>query len=201
MRRILPFALVLLTVACTPSVALEEATTTDAVEGTSTTTSPVAATAFAEPTVPLPFEISSPAFSDDGSIPAEHTCDGADVSPRLDVTGLPVGTDSVVVVVEDPDAAMGTWEHWVLFDVPAEPTTMQIPVDSPGGGVSGTNSWNVTGYKGPCPPLGEEHRYFFTIYALSDTLDLPEGIDSAVVYQAMQPYLIGSAELMGRYAR
>ena len=201
MRRITPLALALLTVACTPSVALEPTTTTTiAIEETTSTTSP-AAMDLTETTVPVPFELTSPAFSDDGLIPAEHTCDGADVSPRLDVTGLPVGTDSVVVVVEDPDAAMGTWEHWVVFDVPAEPTTMQIPDDSSGGGVSGANSWNVSAYKGPCPPEGEEHRYFFTLYALSDTIGLPEGVDSAAVYEAMEPYLISSAELMGRYAR
>lgn len=203
----MPLLVALLAAACTPSSATMkplDTTTTVTVEESTTTTStaPVAATEMVvETTIPEPFLLTSPAFADDGMIPAEHTCDGPDTSPQLDVSGLPGGTESVIIVVEDPDADLGTWEHWVVFDVPAEPTELQIPAGGAAGGTSAVNSWKVTRYKGPCPPEGEEHRYFFSVYALNNRLELPEGVDSAAVFEAMQPFLINSAELMGRYAR
>lgn len=204
----MPLLIALLAAACTPSSAMvkpmDTTTTTVVVDETTTTTStlPMASTEMhVDTTIPEPFRLTSPAFADDGLIPAEHTCDGADISPPLNVSGLPGGTESVVVVVEDPETSLGPWEHWVVFDIAAQPTELQLPAGRAGGGTSAVNSWKVTRYKGPCPPEGEEHRYFFTIYALNRRLELPEGIDSSAVYEAMQPFLINSAELMGRYAR
>jgi Raf kinase inhibitor-like YbhB/YbcL family protein len=202
MRRIQVLAVVVLMVACAPSVALEQAsTTTTTVEDTTTTTSSAATAALSATADPGPFELGSIAFTEMGAIPVEHTCDGPDVSPPLRVSGLPDTTESVVVVAEDPDTPMGTWPHWVLFDVPVEPTDMRLPEGKAGGGLSALNSWNVTGYKGPCPPDGEEHRYVFTVYALSGTLGLPEGVEASAVYEAMQDLVISSTQLTGIYGR
>ena len=103
--------------------------------------------------------ITSTAFEPEGDIPSRYTCDGEDISPPLAIEDLPPETVSLVLVMDDPDAPMGTWDHWLAYDI--EPRT-QIPEAVEGLGTPGTNSWERTGYGGPCPP-GGTHRYFFAV--------------------------------------
>lgn len=148
------------------------------------------------------FEVSSPAFADGGVVPVEFTCDGSDVNPPLDVVGIPEGTESLVIIVDDPDAPMGIWDHWVEFDIATGPGSFQIPKDTPPLGVQGVNSWNLEGYMGPCPPAGDDpHAYHFTIHALDGTLGLPGGVDSAAVRSAMDGKVIESVELVATFGR
>jgi Raf kinase inhibitor-like YbhB/YbcL family protein len=142
-------------------------------------------------------ELTSPSFEPGGAIPGIFTCDGDDVSPELDISGIPTGTITLVLVMDDPDAPGGTWDHWVVYDVPPRST---IPEDVESPGVGGNNSWNRTGYGGPCPPSGT-HRYFFRILALDEMLGLPAGADKATVLAAAQGHVLAEATLMGTYAR
>ena len=104
--------------------------------------------------------------------------------------------------MDDPDAPVGTWDHWVEYDIDAAGGDYSIPAAAIGQiGTPGLNSWNLPGYGGPCPPEGQEHRYFFSVYALSGRLDLPPEIDSAGVRTAMEGKIIAEVVLMGRYAR
>ena len=110
-------------------------------------------------------------------------------------------TRSITVIVDDRDAPLGTWDHWVEFDIPAGPGSFRIPRGGDDLGVNGINSWHLAGYMGPCPPEGEQHRYYFTIFALRSPLGLPSGADSAQVLEAMEPDVIARATLMGTYER
>lgn len=141
--------------------------------------------------------LTSPAFAQDEAIPLQFSCDGDDVSPELAWAGIPEGAASLVLIVDDPDAPVGTWDHWLLFDMPPDLEGL------PQGGTAGTdgnNSWNRTGYGGPCPP-GGTHRYFFKLYALDITLDLPAGTAKAALEAAMEGHILGQTELMGTYTR
>ncbi len=195
---------VLVLAACSAEAAPDErptpSTTTTSV--TTTTVQPSTTTTTETTTTTLPaFDVSSPAFADGEEIPREFTCDGADVSPRLDVVGIPATAESLVVIVEDPDAALGTWYHWVEFDIARESGARDIPRDAGSIGTRGANSWNLTGYRGPCPPEGEEHRYVFKVFALDGRLDLPEGVEAPQVYTAMEDRVISTTELTGTYGR
>ncbi len=139
----------------------------------------------------------STAFAEGEIIPTEYTCDGADVSPPLELEGLPEGTRSLVLIMDDPDAPGGSWDHWVAFDIPV---TTAIREDVGSIGVGGRNSWGRTGYGGPCPPSGV-HRYVFRVYALSGDLGLQEGATKAEVIAAMEALLLGEGRLIGRYGR
>ncbi|MEM4254360.1 MAG: YbhB/YbcL family Raf kinase inhibitor-like protein [Candidatus Woesearchaeota archaeon] len=141
-------------------------------------------------------KLSSPAFADKQGIPSDYTCDGADKIPPLEISDVPANTKSLALVMDDPDAPMGTWDHWVVWNIP--PTTKRI--DAEPEGVSGKNSWGKTGYGGPCPPSGT-HRYFFKIYALDTMLDLPAGSNKAALLSAMKGHVIAEASLMGTYQR
>ncbi|MBZ5570598.1 MAG: YbhB/YbcL family Raf kinase inhibitor-like protein [Acidobacteriia bacterium] len=153
----------------------------------------------------MAFVISSASFPNGGPIPRKFTCDGADVSPEMSWTGSPVGTKSFVLLADDPDAPVGTWTHWVLFDLPAQTNSLAegIPkVDEvPSGGRQGRNDFHKIGYGGPCPPPGTPHRYFFKLYALDKMLNLKPGGSKQEVEQAMQNHVLGKAELMGTYQR
>jgi len=148
--------------------------------------------------------LTSPAFVEGGPIPAQYTCNGADISPPLAWSGVPAGTRSLALICDDPDAPIGSWVHWVLFDLP--PSLNGLPEGVParpsleGGGVHGTNSWRRIGYGGPCPP-GGTHRYFFKLYALDRTLGLGNNATAKDVQAAMQGHVLGEAQLMGRYGR
>lgn len=194
MRRTLVLTLISLA-ACSPA---GDSTDTSAPDPTSSTTTRPATTTS---TVPPVLAISSPAFEEGAEIPAEYTCDGADISPELDLVGLPASTRSITVIVEDPDAPLGTWYHWVEYDIVAEPGPFVIERDTSTIGVPGANSWNLEGYMGPCPPEGEEHEYVFRVYAVSTTLDLPAGVDASEVITAMDGHVVDSVEFTGIYGR
>jgi Raf kinase inhibitor-like YbhB/YbcL family protein len=149
--------------------------------------------------------ITSPAFASGRPIPAEYTCEGSDVSPPLQWTNAPANTKSFALIADDPDAPMGTWVHWVLYDLP--PNTTELPEgvvktrDLPGGAKQGLNSWPRLGYGGPCPPPGRPHRYFFKLYALDAMLDLKPGATKKDVEAAMQGHVLAEGQLMGTYQR
>ena len=153
----------------------------------------------------MAFTISSPSFHNGGQIPKKFTCDGADVSPGLQWGSPPSGTQSFALIADDPDAPVGTWTHWVLFDLPAQTTSLPEGVpkvdDPPTGGHQGRNDFRRIGYGGPCPPPGKPHRYFFKLYALDKKLDLKPGASKQEVEQAMQGHMVGQAEVFGMYQR
>lgn len=147
---------------------------------------------------PVTMALTSPAFNQEQAIPEKYSCDGEDISPELDWFGTPEGTVSLALIMDDPDAPMGTWVHWVLFNLPMDLSGLREGMT--GVGLDGTNSWNTTGYGGPCPPSGT-HRYFFKLYALDLVLDLDAGADKGAVLSAMDGHILGEAELMGTYSR
>ena len=142
--------------------------------------------------------ITSPAFTAGDPIPVQFSCDGENYSPELVWNGIPEGTASLAFIMDDPDAPVGLWVHWVLFNLPADSTG--LPEGAAGVGVDGLNSWGETGYGGPCPP-GGTHRYFFKLYALDTTLDLPAGTAKDALEAAMEGHILAQAELMGTYSR
>lgn len=125
--------------------------------------------------------------------------------PDLTWTAPPAGTQSFALIADDPDAPVGTWTHWVLYDLPAQTTVLPEGVSKvdevPSGGRQGRNDFRKIGYGGPCPPPGKPHRYFFKLYALDRMLNLKPGSDKQEVEQAMQNHVLGKAELMGKYQR
>ncbi len=141
--------------------------------------------------------LTSPAFVNGGSIPVRHTCDGDDISPPLDIDDVPPETESLVLVMDDPDAPRGTWDHWVAYDI--EPTS-HIPEGVGTLGTPGRNGWGDTGYGGPCPPAGT-HRYIFRVLALDRRLGLPPGLTKGEVLAAAQPHVLSEAVLVGLYGR
>ena len=150
--------------------------------------------------------LTSPAFEDGGPIPARYTCDDADVSPPLHWSGLPAGTRSLALIVDDPDAPdpaapKMVWVHWVLYNLPADTPGLPEaidPADLPPGTGQGLNDWQRTGYGGPCPPIGR-HRYFFKLYALDTLLPDLGTPTKAELLQAMQGHILGEAVLVGTY--
>jgi Raf kinase inhibitor-like YbhB/YbcL family protein len=153
----------------------------------------------------MDIRLTSSAFAEGGTIPKKHTCDGADVSPPLVWDNVPEGTRSFVLICDDPDAPMGTWVHWVLFNLPADARSLPEGVapdrELPNGARQGTNDFRKIGYGGPCPPPGKPHRYFFKLYALDTALDLPAGSTKAQVLKAMEEHVLAEGQLMGRYGR
>ena len=152
----------------------------------------------------MALEITSSAFSEDTMIPTRYTCDGPDVSPDLAWSGVPDTARSLALICDDPDAPMGTWVHWVLFNIPAGTSGLpaEIPPDAvlENGGRHGTNDFGRLGYGGPCPP-GGTHRYFFKLYALATELDLASGITKAQLLEAMEGHILAEGQLMGTYQR
>jgi Raf kinase inhibitor-like YbhB/YbcL family protein len=152
----------------------------------------------------MEIRITSSAFKDGGMIPAKYTCDGADISPPLQWDAAPDRTKSIALICDDPDAPMGTWVHWVLFNLPGATTSLaeKVPPDKTlaSGAMQGTNDFRKIGYGGPCPP-GGTHRYFFKIYALDTQLDLQAGADKQRLVKAMQGHILAEGRLMGKYKR
>lgn len=152
--------------------------------------------------------LSSPAFASNASIPALHTCDGNDVSPPLRWSGLPAGTKSLALVVDDPDAPdpaapRMTWVHWVLYNLPADADGLPEGVRAaqlPAGTREGVNDWKRTDYGGPCPPKGR-HRYFHKLYALDMVLGDLNRPDKAQLLKAMEGHVLAQAELIATYQR
>ncbi|MFY9941555.1 MAG: YbhB/YbcL family Raf kinase inhibitor-like protein [Desulfobacterales bacterium] len=149
-------------------------------------------------------KLSTTAFEFGGMIPSRYTCDGDDVSPDLNWQDLPSGAASLAIICDDPDAPVGTWVHWVYYDIPVQVNHLPAGVaglERPAsGGVQGTNDFRKLGYGGPCPP-GGTHRYFFNLYALDSVLELAPGATKKELLKAMAGHVLAQAELMGRYKR
>jgi Raf kinase inhibitor-like YbhB/YbcL family protein len=152
----------------------------------------------------MTFDLSSDAFKPGGPIPARFTCDGQDISPPLRWAGVPAGTVSLALIMDDPDAPAGIWVHWVLYNIPLDRSDLSEATSAQpafaDGSVNGLNSWGRSGYGGPCPP-GGMHRYFFRLYAVDLRLDLQPGATKEAVLAAVQGHVLGQAELMGTYTR
>jgi Raf kinase inhibitor-like YbhB/YbcL family protein len=142
--------------------------------------------------------ISSPAFADGKSIPAKYTCDGSDTIPPLAFAGVPQAAKSLALVVDDPDAPGGTFDHWIVWNIP--PSTSSVAEGKAPQGMTGRNGFGKDGYGGPCPP-GGEHRYFFKLYALDSTMNLSPSSVKADLEKAMKGHVIAQAQMMGRYRR
>lgn len=138
-----------------------------------------------------------------GLIPSKFTCDGADVSPALSWTDPPKDTASFALIVDDPDAPMGTWVHWVLYDVPATARGLPEGVEKDrqllDGSRQGRNDFGKIGYNGPCPPRRAVHRYFFKLYALDSKTKLKPGAAKSEVERAMKGHILAQTELVGRF--
>ncbi|MBI5388772.1 YbhB/YbcL family Raf kinase inhibitor-like protein [Candidatus Woesearchaeota archaeon] len=141
-------------------------------------------------------ELNSPAFAHNTLIPTRFTCQGEDMNPPLEITNLPTGTKSLVLIVDDPDAPGGNWDHWVVWNIP--PTTTLEEDEVPEGAVEGINDFGKHTYGGPCPPKGT-HRYFFKLFALDTILALPEASGKQEVLAAMQGHILADATLVGLY--
>jgi Raf kinase inhibitor-like YbhB/YbcL family protein len=152
----------------------------------------------------MAIKVTSSAFKDGEIIPKQYTCDGNDISPPLTWSGAPQETKSIALICDDPDAPMGTWVHWVLFNLPPASNALPAEVSSArvldNGAKHGKNDFRRFGYGGPCPP-GGTHRYYFKVYALDSVLDLDPGITKADLVKAMQGHIIAEGQLMGRYKR
>jgi Raf kinase inhibitor-like YbhB/YbcL family protein len=158
--------------------------------------------------VAMDFALSSPSFGPGDAIPVRHTCEGSDLSPTLEWSGVPPGTESLALIVDDPDAPdpkapRMTWVHWVLYNIPPTVTSLGEglePRDLPQGTLEGVNDWKRTGYGGPCPPIGR-HRYFHKLYALDVTLDDLGNPTKEDLLQAAEGHILGRVELMGTYQK
>ena len=149
--------------------------------------------------------ITSSAFSEGERIPDKYTCEGEDFSPPLSWSNIHEGTLSFALISDDTDTAGGTWDHWVIYNIPADAEGLPeaVPTDEslPDGSKQGVNSWGRTGYGGPCPPHGKLHRYFFKLYALDITLTLPPDESKSSIEAAMEGHILENASLMGTYSR
>jgi len=149
-------------------------------------------------------ELKSSAFEAGGMIPKKYTCDGPDASPPLNWSDVPAKAKSLALIVDDPDAPMGTWVHWVAWNIPPDARSLDEGVpkkDSlPNGMKQGTTDFRSIGYGGPCPPSGT-HRYFFKLYALDTALNLPPSTTKKDLERAMQGHVLRQVELIGKYAR
>lgn len=156
-----------------------------------------------DPTMSI--EVTSTAFQQGKAIPKQYTGDGVDQSPPLQWSEPPAGTKSLALICDDPDAPVGTWVHWVLFNLPADtrelkeglPTTETLK-DAP---KQGKNDFGKIGYGGPAPPKGKPHRYFFKVYALDKAVDLTPGATKARLEEAMEGHILAEGQLMGTYQR
>ncbi len=159
----------------------------------------------ADKPIPGTMQLSCEAFAEGAEIPAKFTCDDKDVSPPLKWSGAPAGTKSFAVVVDDPDAPMGTWVHWVLYNLPGTETELSEGTPRtesiPSGAKQGLNDFRKIGYGGPCPPPGKPHRYMFKVYALDAMLELKPGATKKQLEQAMGKHILAQAQLMGTYKR
>ncbi|HOB26711.1 MAG TPA: YbhB/YbcL family Raf kinase inhibitor-like protein [Bacteroidales bacterium] len=148
--------------------------------------------------------VKSDSFSDGGMIPAKYTCDGANISPQLSWDNAPKDTKSFVLICEDPDAPMGTFTHWILYDIPADVHELpeNLPKDKvlPNGAKQGIADFKKIGYGGPCPPSGT-HRYYFKLYSLDTLLNLEPGLKKEDILKAMNGHILAQGQIMGKYTR
>ena len=149
--------------------------------------------------------ISADGFKEGGTIPDEFTCNGKDISPSLSWEGIPAGTKSISLIMDDPDCSEGTFVHWVLYNIP--PETRKMPKGIPhnktlaDGSMQGMTDFGRAGYGGPCPPPGKPHRYYFKVYALDIILVLPPAVSKNQLENAMKGHILASGELTGKYQR
>lgn len=152
----------------------------------------------------MKIQIKSSAFEEGGMIPAKYTCDDIDISPPLAWNSVPDGTKSLALICDDPDAPMGTWVHWVIFNLPADIKELSenIPPQKTlaNGAKQGKNDFGKIGYGGPCPP-GGTHRYFFKLYALDAEFDLDSGATKKQLLKAMEGHILAAGQLIGKYKR
>jgi Raf kinase inhibitor-like YbhB/YbcL family protein len=152
----------------------------------------------------MTISLTSSAFIEGAMIPQRYSCDGEDISPPIAWSNVPPGTRSFALICDDPDAPVGTWDHWVVYNIPAHVTSLNEGIAEKSivdnGAVHGNNSWGRIGYGGPCPPSGT-HRYFFKIFALDTLLDLKSGSTSSQLVNAMEGHILAQGQLMGRYQR
>ena len=154
----------------------------------------------------MALSITSPAFFHQGKIPSKYTCDGENISPPLQINGVPAGTKSLVLIMDDPDIPVfvkekfniQVWDHWVVWNIP--PNTKDIPEKTGPEGTKGKNTGGSIGYGGPCPP-DREQRYFFKLYALDTKLDLAAGAAKKEIEEVMEGHIIEKTELIGLYKR
>lgn len=152
----------------------------------------------------MEIKVTSSAFEEGSLIPEKYTCDGQNISPPLVWTSVPEATKTLALICDDPDAPLGTWVHWVLFNLPA--SISQLPEDVPpdkeleNGAKQGKNSFRKIGYGGPCPPRSK-HRYYFKLYALDTELNLKAGVKKKKLLKAMEGHILGQGQIMGRYSR
>ncbi len=150
-------------------------------------------------------QITSTAFADGQPIPVKYTADALDISPPLAWTNAPAGTKSFALIADDPDAPVGTWVHWVIYDLP--PIAAALDEDQlkaaqfKNGARQGRNDFKKTGYNGPAPPPGKAHRYYFKLYALDTMTGLPPGATKADLLKAMDGHVLGEGRMMGTYQR
>jgi len=140
--------------------------------------------------------VTSSAFDHKKMIPRKHTCDGEDINPALTIENIPEQAKSLVLIVDDPDAPMGTWDHWIVWNVPPKLIIGEDTVP----GVEGLNSFGKHSYGGPCPPSGT-HRYFFKVYALDTLLSIASNSRKKDVEKAMRDHVLTKGELVGLYSR
>ncbi len=148
--------------------------------------------------------VTSTAFKNEGMIPAKYTCDGEDISPPLSWQAVPEGTQSIALIADDPDAPMGTWVHWVAWNIPAEQDGLDENIAKKpkldNGTLQGITNFGTHGYGGPCPPSGT-HRYYFKIYALDTKLDVAGDSTKADLLNAMEGHILAQGQIMGKYKR
>jgi len=149
--------------------------------------------------------LSSSSFEDGQSIPRKYTCDGEDVSPELSWEGMPEGTETFTLIVDDPDAPGRVFTHWVAYNIPGNMTGFEEGMSAfeivKAGASQGRNDFGQAGYGGPCPPPGKAHHYHFRLYAVDGLLDLPSGLPKNTVLNAMKGRVLAEAELVGLYKR
>ena len=152
----------------------------------------------------MDFRLSSPAFSDGQPIPVKFSCHGEDISPALDWSEPPMGAQTLALIMDDPDAPVGTWIHWVLFSIPANlrglPEGIAAEPTLADGSRHGNNSWKRVGYGGPCPPSGT-HHYVFKLYALDTKLDLSPGSSKEDLLKVMEGHVLAQAQLVGTFSK
>jgi len=152
----------------------------------------------------MDLEVRSSAFKYGGYIPSKYTCDSENISPQLSWSKGPNGTKSYAIIADDPDAPMGTWVHWVIYNIPEDVTNLPEALSDDKkldfGALQGKNDFKKIGYGGPCPP-GGTHRYYFKVYALDTILNVEPGLTKRQLLKAMEGHILAKGELMGKYSR
>lgn len=203
--------ILLLTACATPQVTdaqsdPAEAQSAEPTDPSTPTAAPAGTEAPATMEEPMSFELTSPAFTQGEAIPEKYSCKGEDVSPPLAWSEPPAGTQSFVLIMDDPDAPVGTWDHWLLFNILPNTRGLEenLPItgknQDPGSIFVGNNSWKRADYGGPCPPSGT-HRYFFKLYALDTTISLLPGANKSQLESEMDGHILAQTELMGTFSK